>query len=150
MDLHVIVSDDPDRPPRVTWYLDHMTDETEGQPADMTSVIAEDGREIRFHGDRLGYASSHWAGKNRWIEMSIYKTRGGKYVIAGVGCTNVPGEVQRNWAHVCEDPEGAIESLYLYDEDGVRYMTRTAREALTQACAQDPALRDAYMVETID
>ena len=129
--------------------LSIVTDETEE-----THLKVYDGdREIRFTGTTLGHASSYPGrdpNKVRWIELSVYKTKGGNYVVAGVGRTNVPGERERRWAHVCEEPEGAIEALHLYDRDGVKYLTRTAREALAQACAQDAALRDAFMVTHIE
>lgn len=115
----------------------------------MNSVFDED-REIRFEGELLGSSSSHREGKQRWIEIALYKTRSGKYVIAGVGKSSVPGETERNWAHVSETPKGAIETLHLYDGEGVRYLTRTAKVALVAACALDEPLLDAYMVETID
>lgn len=115
----------------------------------MLSVYDGD-REIRFTGELLGESSSEKPGKNRWIAMQIFRTSGGKYIVAGCGKTLIPGEVERRWAHVCEEPEGAVEALHLYDRDGVRYMTRTAREALAQACTQDPRLRDAFMVQYVD
>jgi hypothetical protein len=112
--------------------------------------VSDGEREMRFEGVLLGASSSARPGKDRWIEMSIHKTNGGKYIIAGVGKTNVQGETERHWAHVAETPEGAIECLHLYDGDGVRYLTRTAKIALASACAQDEKLRSAYLVETID
>lgn len=107
-------------------------------------------RQLQFAGQLLGHASSGRSGKSRWIEISLHKTNGGKYIVSGRGCTTVSGETERNWAHVSDTPQGAIESLYLFDSDGVRYLTRTAKIALTDACALDERLRDAYMVEVID
>lgn len=126
-----------------------MTDTDEGRPMTRHSVFDGE-REIRFEGERLGHSSSHRPQKERWIEMALFKTRGGKYIVSGVGMTTIPGETERHWAHVCEAPEGAIESMHLIDRDGVKYLTRTARTTLLQACAADPALRDAYLVETVD
>lgn len=115
----------------------------------MNSVNDGD-REIRFEGELLGASSSHRPGKPRWIEISIFKTNGGKYIVAGIGRTTLDGEDERNWAHVSETPRGCLESLHLYDSDGVRYLTRTAKVALAAACSLDEQLRDAYMVEVID
>jgi hypothetical protein len=112
--------------------------------------VSDGDREIRFEGVLLGESSSHRSGKDRWIEISIHKTNGGKYVVAGTGCTSVEGETERHWAHVSETPQGCLESLHLYDNDGVRYLTRTAKVALAQACALDEKLRDSYMIQTID
>lgn len=107
-------------------------------------------RQLQFAGALLGHASSARGGKSRWIEISLHKTNGGKYIISGVGRTTVKGETDRRWAHVSDTPQGAIECLHLFDSDGVRYLTRTAKLALADACAQDERLRDAYMFEVID
>lgn len=107
-------------------------------------------REYQFEGVVLGESSSHRSGKDRWIEISIFKTNGGKYIVAGVGKTTVTGETERHWAHVADQPEGCIESLHLYDGDGVRYLTRTAKVALATAITLDDRLRAAYLVETIE
>lgn len=117
----------------------------------MSQVSVYDGeREIRFHGSLLGHSSSHRPHKDRWIEMFIYRTRGGKYIVAGIGKTNIPGETERHWAHVCEAPEGAVESMHLIDSDHVKYLTRTARETLLEACDHDEELRQAYLVEIVE
>src|SRR4051794_28044646 len=100
-----------------------MTDPTEDD--DVLKVYDEDGREIRFRGELIGGATSHRPGKERWIEMSVHRTEGGNFIVSGVGRTTIPGEVERFWAHVCEEPEGVVEALHLYDRDGVRYLTRT-------------------------
>lgn len=113
-------------------------------------VLGDEEREIRFVGEILGSASSFRDDKERWIEMTIYRTRGGKYVVAGVGKTTVQGETERNWAHVIEEPIGVIEAMYLRDRDGVWYLTRTAKTAIERACSLDPRLRDAYRVEVVD
>lgn len=112
--------------------------------------VSDGEREIRFEGALLGSSTSARPGKDRWIEISIHKTNGGKYIISGVGKTEVQGETERYWAHVAETPAGAIECLHLYDGDGVRYLTRTAKVALATACTLDEKLRSAYLVETID
>lgn len=117
---------------------------------DDAHVVFDGEREIRFRGVLLGESSSHQSGKTRWIELSIYRTTGGNYIVAGVGRSTVPGETTRCWAHVCESAQGALESLYMYDGDQVRYLTRTAKEAITTAMADDAALREAYLVETVD
>jgi hypothetical protein len=123
-----------------------MTDETE----ETTLKVYDGDREIRFTGELLGHASSQRPGKERWIELSIHLTKGGNYIVAGIGRTDVPGERERRWAHVCEEPGGVIEAMHLYDRDSVRYLTRTARECLAQACTRDTALRDAFMVQHVE
>lgn len=134
------------------------TELTVGEPVtvptmtqDASGFVVRDGdREIRFTGILLGESSSEQAGKSRWMELKIYRTSGGKYIVTGVGRSTLKGEVDRHWTHVSESPQGALESLYLYDGDEVRYLTRVAKDAVSQAIIKDEALRNAYMVETVE
>lgn len=107
-------------------------------------------QELRFEGELIGHSSSFRPGKNRWNEILIYRTNGGKYIAAGIGKTDLPGETDRHWAHVCETADGVTTSLYMFDSDSVRYLTRTARQALEQASSQDDGLRKAYGTQYID
>ena len=126
-------------------------------------TVKDHDRAFSFRGVLLGHASSESPFKKRWTEMSIYRTDGGTYIISGVGQTCVKkgdpipdedgiadeDETPRAWAHVCESAAGAIQRLYLYDNDNVRYMTRIAKLALEEAISKDDALRDAYLVEEV-
>ena len=120
------------------------------------SVTAE--RTLRFVGEciarkssprRSAYGRGGLKG-DRWTETTIFKTRGGQYVVSGVGRSTIQGETDRTWAHVCEGPVGVVAALYLYDETGVRYLTRVNEEALLEASRNDAAIHDAYMIETVD
>lgn len=123
-----------------------MTDATDGcKPITVTNGE----RELRFDGVLLGEASSFGPHKQRWIELRLYRTRGGNYVLSGVGKTVLPGESDRAWAHVSETPQGVVESMYLYDEDNVRYLTNTAKRVLEQAGRVDAELRNAYLIEDV-
>ena len=42
-------------------------------------------RRIRFEGIELASSSSEYPGKPRWIEFTLYKTKGGQYVLYRVG-----------------------------------------------------------------
>ena len=42
-------------------------------------------RRIRFEGVELASSSSEYPGKPRWIEFTLYKTKGGHYVLYRVG-----------------------------------------------------------------
>lgn len=117
---------------------------------DVSHTVFDGEREIRFTGQLLGESSSERPGKSRWIELRIFRTAGGKYIVSGVGRSTQDGETDRRWAHVCESAAGALESLYMYDGDDVRYLTRTAKEAVTAAMAHDEPLKKAYLVETVD
>lgn len=52
-------------------------------------VVRDRGRELTFYGELLSFASSQTEWKPRWFEVAIYRTEGGKYVLAGAGRTRV-------------------------------------------------------------
>lgn len=112
-------------------------------------TVRDGARQLSFEGTLLGTASSRRDDKERWIEITIYRTGSGRYIVAGVGRTVVVGENDRCWAHVSDTAEGVVESLYMYDGDGVRYLTKVARVALINAGTLDPTLKQAYDVEMI-
>lgn len=49
-------------------------------------------------------------------------------------------EVDRQSVHVCDKPEGVLESLLSKDDDGVMFLSKTASRALTQAKRADERL----------
>lgn len=106
-------------------------------------VVEARDRKISFTGDVIGQATTQEPGKERWAEVTIYRTRSGKYVVAGCGRTTVFGEVDRHWAHSSGTPEGVIEALYMYDADEVRYLPHVNRRALEAAAANDIPINDA-------
>lgn len=105
-------------------------------------VQAED-RKISFRGRIIGFGSSQALDKDRWAEVTLYRTEAGNYIVAGVGRSQRPGETDRHWAHSSGTPEGAIEALYLYDADEVKYMPNFAKRALAEAAREDEAIRSA-------
>ena len=107
-------------------------------------------REIQFKGELLGFSSSEDPDKVRWGEFYVYRTESGRYVVAGVGRSRVPGETDRCWAQVSDSPDAVIEKLTLIDPDGARYLPWTARTLLDQAAVKDERLRHSYAVEVID
>jgi hypothetical protein len=106
------------------------------------TVQAKD-RQIAFTGELIGSASTQAPGKDRWAEVEIYRTKGGQYVVAGCGRTLKPGETDRHWAHSSGTPSGAIEVLYLFDNDDIRYLPNVAKRALAEAARRDSVLREA-------
>lgn len=115
----------------------------------MSVIVRDETRELRFDGTLLAEATSEVSGKDRWIEFSVYKTAEGNYVLSRVGRSKRTGETDRFSAQVSETPQGVLETLYLYDEDGVRYLTRVARELLDRASDADEAIATVYRTETI-
>lgn len=112
-------------------------------------TIPNEDREVSFIGQLLGTASSFRPSKDRWFELSIYKTEGGNYVIAGAGKTTVSGEDDRCWVKISETAVGAVEALHQYDDDGVRYLTHVARTALEESCLLDEALCAEFKLQRV-
>lgn len=112
-------------------------------------VVHDGERELNFCGHLLGASDSRKPGSERWAEISIYRTAEGRYIVAGIGRSIREGEVDKRWAHVCEEAPGVIAALYQVDGDDIRYMTRVSARALEQAMSVDPGLERAYSCETI-
>lgn len=110
-----------------------------------TYTLKRDGdRNVVFDGLLLGEASSQRQDQDRWFEARIFKTVGGTYVVAGVGRSTRLGETDRCWAETCATGAEVIGFLTRTDDDGVEYLTRTARDALTAAADLDDGIRDAF------
>lgn len=102
-----------------------------------------------IEGELLAFASSRQGEARRWTELSVYRTDSGRWVLAGNGRSIIPGEVDRPWTKVFEDPAPLIEALYIYDNDGPRYLTRAARSVVEQASG-NPEFLTAWQTEVID
>lgn len=110
-----------------------------------TYTLKRDGdRSLVFDGVRLGEGSSRRGSSPRWFEVAIYRTAAGNYVVAGAGVSSVPGETDRRWAVHCHTGQEVVQALTRRDDDNVEYLTRTAREALTDAAETDVGIRDAF------
>lgn len=131
-------------------------------------------RDLEFEGCQLSHASTYANGAPRWFELTLYRTRAGKYIAAGVGRSDVEGETDRYWARVASDPEDLVHVLERdemkceecgnsgkkhgkcprcgstdFRRTGARYLSRTAQIALDLAAHEDDAI-DAAMVETVE
>ena len=81
------------------------------------TVKNDNGRDIKFTGDFIGYAAtsddsarSDYSGSlGRWTELILYRTSGGKYVASIVNHSNWDGERDSHDAVVCETQEEVIE-----------------------------------------
>lgn len=113
--------------------MEEFTLERDGQPP------------LSFQGSRLGHASSRAPGKSRWFEVGIYRTASGRYVVHGLGASEVPGETTRGWAQVVDAGADVVSALYRHGTDGP-YLTRTSKDALADAAAVDGGIAGAYVV----
>jgi hypothetical protein len=115
----------------------------------MDVVLPRDGDvPLRVSGDALGFASSERTGRSRWIEIALFRSNSGRYVVAGVGRSTIPGEEDRRWAYVEDDASAVIKRLERHEagDESTRYLTRTAAKALTQAAEHDEGIRKAFAV----
>lgn len=117
----------------------------------MKQYTVRDGeRLIEFTGVKLASVTSFEAGKTRWIDLELYRTRAGIYVLAGCGRSIEPGEVDRPWVQQSEDPDGIIDRLYLFNDDtGAKYIPHTSRRLLEAASANDVNIKKAYVTEHV-
>jgi hypothetical protein len=104
---------------------------------------------LQFEGDLLGHSTTFEDGRQRWHEVSIYKTTLGEYVVHKVGRSEVPKEIDRNTAFVSETADGAIDCLYTRNRGGVKFLTYAAEEAIDAAGKLDPLLRKAYLTRNL-
>src|SRR5690606_14235668 len=117
----------------------------DGDDRTMTTHSVHDGdRVLQFVGEELGRASSETPAKQRWAEITIFRTQGGKYIVAGCGRTVVRGETDRRWAQVFDDPADVVRRLYMVDDAGEQYLPHVSKDALDAARARDEGLRDAF------
>lgn len=114
-----------------------------------TCTVRDRDRVLTFTGIEIGAGTSFRAGKDRWMETRIFLTEAGSYVVATTGRSMVAGEVDRCRAQVCETAAGAVGSLYQYDENEIRYMTKTARLAAERAAEVDRDFGLAFNVEHV-
>jgi len=83
--------------------------------------LTNDGaRDVRFRGEKLTSVSSHshfGSRQNRWTELSLYRTVGGKLVLWIIGRTCWQGESDRHNVVICDD-EAAVVAALEYDNEG--------------------------------
>lgn len=97
-------------------------------------VKNDSSRNIRFTGEVVASAESSpdtahpsfSRSTGRWTELTLYRTKGGKFVCHELGGTQWQGEHNRHRAAVCEDEEAVIEffgtgwlAKELYDDAGM-------------------------------
>lgn len=111
-------------------------------------TIPDRRRTLTFTGVRLAHSATR-PRDGRWHEVEIFRTDDGQYVVHKMGGSTNEGEVHRHSAQVSNSPEGVVECMHSTDPDGVIYLTRTARDTLEAACAQDVALDAAYRNQSL-
>lgn len=108
-----------------------MNIETEKETNMKKYRLKRDGeKDIQFKGELIGEGSSQSHSgpcSNRWTEIDIYRTEGGKYVVSIIGRTCWQGETDRFQAVICDTPADVVDAMR---QDG--YLSRVAKEALDE------------------
>lgn len=79
-------------------------------------VKCDDDLDIKFNGEKIASVSSHDLkaahpnpkGPERWTDLSLYRSEGGKFICEQIGRTRRPGEVDRHSSAIHETEEGVI------------------------------------------
>lgn len=112
--------------------------------------------DVEFDGELLANQTSHREGATRWMEVRIYRTTTGKYVVEEAGTKERDDDDGRSVVTVVTDPfeiraaltkRGTAKDPARAGQE-VEYLTNVALNALEEAGEKDPAI-DAATVETI-
>ncbi len=86
-------------------------------------VVKRDGqRNLSFTGSLLSEASSwmpYGENENRWEELALYKTKGGKYVLSYEYNTAFEGENEEHKAFVADNIENIVKKYQAMSEYGI-------------------------------
>ncbi len=119
-------------------------------------TVERDGQKnLTFTGEIIADASGrHYAGReqNRWTELTLYKTQGGKFVLQREYFTQWQGEEGSDHAEVCDTPQVVYDALvgngYNDDDNGNPELGRLDKILLKEAAEKDPAFA-ALLVEEV-
>lgn len=122
-----------------------MSEESKQESEPESYVIERDGkRDLTFRGREIASVSTQeWSGpgpgQNRWDIYTLYRTDGGKYVLAHEYVTQWEGERGSNEAWIADTDNEALECARFRDSDGegilpdaVKKLARNAGIDLTE------------------
>ena len=109
---------------------------------------------LEFDGELIGRSESPGTSPDgphgrRWHTVEIYRCSDGKYVVAKIGKSTYPYEVERSTAQISDGPEGAVQALYGRDRKGVWKFTYTSEDAANEAADNDPSFAKALLHQKI-
>ena len=96
---------------------------------------------LKFEGSKVASVSTELPSKQRWSEFDLYVSRDGEFILSGVGKSRVPGEQDRAWSVISDDPLDILDSLL--GKDASRPAKRLLAESLLALMASGPALAPA-------
>jgi hypothetical protein len=85
---------------------------------------------ITFEGTRVAHVSAELPSKQRWSEFTIWLTNHGEFVLQGVGKSRVPGEEDRAWVVISQDPVDVLDAI-LANRDVSRLAKKLIAESLS-------------------
>jgi len=106
------------------------------------------GKTVRFTGQEIASASGRWvAGRdqNRWTDLTLYRTKGGRYILDIDYTTQWQGEQCSRQIYVCDTAAAVVGQLT--SEEGE--LGRLDTELLQKAAKNDPAF-DAVNTELVE
>jgi len=66
---------------------------------------------LTFEGVKVAHVSAELPSKPRWSEFDLYVTSYGEFVLQGVGRSRIPGESDRAWTVISQDPVDVLDSI---------------------------------------
>lgn len=81
----------------------------------MLHEIRDGDRLLCFDGAKVASVSAELPTKDRWTELEVYITVAGQWVLAGVGRSRVPGEIDRHWAVTSDNPVDIVAAIVGHD-----------------------------------
>lgn len=118
-------------------------------------TIKRDGqRNLTFQGELIAEAHGRWQNgreQNRWTDLTLYKTAGGKYVLQNEYNTQWQGEANSDDAWVLATAQEVYDKLTedAIEHDSEQPLGRLDKELLEDAAKADPAFA-ALLVEAVD
>jgi hypothetical protein len=114
-----------------------MTDKTE--VGEQPWEVFDDVKPVRFAGRLLAEASSHeHHDRPRWLDMELYRTTQGRYVLVRIACSDTPGEKDISYVRIVDTAEEVLEHLKRAPQSGgTPILMRLGRELLEEAATVD-------------
>lgn len=81
----------------------------------------------QFNGEQVAHVSAELPSKERWTEFDLFITEHDEWVLQGIGRTKVPGETDRYWTVLSDDPADVLQSILGADA------SRLAKKLLAEA-----------------
>lgn len=91
-----------------------------------------------FNGTILARSSSGQLGRERWTELTLYRTESDKYVVSIVGRSIHEDEFDRYTVRVVKTPQEVRKALHRKGDHG-KYLTYVALDLLDMAARHDPS-----------